>query len=57
MERDEDGHRGVGCFLGSVGYYKRFIRDFSIIATPLMGLMKKDKKFMWDAKCENGFKF
>lgn len=36
-------------------YYKRFIEDFSIIVTPLMGLTKMDMKFMWNARFGNNF--
>lgn len=36
-------------------YYKRFIEDFSIIVTSLMGLTKMGKKFMWNARFGNNF--
>ena len=35
-------------FLGYVGFYKRFIMDFSKISKPLYKLLKKDAKFFWD---------
>ena len=38
-------------FLGSVGYYKRFIRNFSLIALPLHKLLKKIVRFEWLKEC------
>lgn len=45
----------VRSFLGLVGYYRRFIHDFTTIAIALTSLTKQDKKFTWDAKCEESF--
>ena len=42
-------------FLGLAGYYRRFIPDFSRIAKPMMELLKKGVKFIWDDKCEEAF--
>ena len=42
-------------FLGHVGFYKRFIQDFSKIAKPLYKLLEKDAKFEWDAECQQRF--
>ena len=47
--------RGVRRFLGMVGYYRRFVKNFSDIATPLTNLLKKDVKFFWDDKCQRAF--
>ena len=38
-------------FLGHVGFYRRFIKDFSKIAKPLYKLLEKDAKFLWDKDC------
>jgi hypothetical protein len=37
------------------GYYRRFIPDFSWIAKPMIELLKKGVKFVWDEKCEKAF--
>ena len=43
----------VRSFLGPAGYYRRFILNFAAIASPLVALTKKDKKFSWtDAEKE-----
>ncbi|XP_074336701.1 putative mitochondrial protein AtMg00860 [Apium graveolens] len=45
----------VRSFLGLAGYYRRFVQDFSKIATPLTRLTRKSKKFEWTSKCEESF--
>ena len=42
-------------FLGMTGYYRKFCHNFSSVATPLTDLLKKDKKYVWDEKCEKAF--
>ncbi|KAJ9544313.1 hypothetical protein OSB04_024020 [Centaurea solstitialis] len=42
-------------FLGSAGYYRRFIANFSKIAQPLTTLTQKDEKFIWGEKQEEAF--
>ncbi|KAI3777919.1 hypothetical protein L1987_47722 [Smallanthus sonchifolius] len=37
----------VRSFLGLAGYYRRFIQDFSKIASPLTKLTRKDVKYEW----------
>ncbi|XP_064085362.1 uncharacterized protein LOC135200684 [Macrobrachium nipponense] len=44
--------RGVRRFLGMVGYYRKFVKNFSDIAHPLTNLLKKDVKFIWDDQCQ-----
>ena len=36
---------GIRSFLGHVGFYMRFIRDFSKISRPLCKLLEKDENF------------
>ncbi|KAA3461997.1 DNA/RNA polymerases superfamily protein [Gossypium australe] len=45
----------VKSFLGVGGYYKRFVKGFSMIATPMMRLLQKDVKFEWTKKCQQSF--
>ena len=45
----------VRSFMGLAGYYRRFVQDFSKIATPLTKLTRKDEKFEWNDKCEASF--
>ncbi|GJY45767.1 putative reverse transcriptase domain-containing protein [Tanacetum coccineum] len=41
-------------FLGLVGYYRRFIKDFSKIAKSLTELTQKNKKYIWGEDQESG---
>ena len=47
--------KGVRQFLGHVGFYRRFIKDFSKLARPLYELLVKDAKFVWDDRCQQIF--
>jgi len=38
-------------FLGSVNYYRRFIKDYSTIAAPLTDLLKKERGWVWSQEC------
>jgi hypothetical protein len=42
-------------FLELVGYYRRFIQDFSNIAKPMTRLLEKGKVFKWTQDCQDGF--
>jgi len=46
----------VRSFLGMVGWYRRFIPNFSTIASPLYNLTKKNVKWNWTEECEQAFK-
>jgi len=45
----------VRSFMGLAGYYRRFVKDFSKIASPLTKLTRKNEKFVWTEKCEESF--
>ena len=43
--------KGIRSFLGHVGFYRRFIKDFSQIAKPLSNLLVQGTTFEFNAKC------
>jgi RNase H-like domain found in reverse transcriptase len=45
-------------FLGLTNFYRRFIKDFSKIASPFIALLKKDNlaHFQWNPQAEGAFK-
>ncbi|WVZ97788.1 hypothetical protein U9M48_043300 [Paspalum notatum var. saurae] len=45
----------IRSFLGLVGYYHRFIKDFSKTAKPMTSLTKKNVKYVWSSNCEEAF--
>ena len=47
--------KGIWSFLGHVGFYRRFIKDFSKIAKLLCNLLEKDAPFVFDDSCLRAF--
>ena len=47
--------KGIHSFLGHVGFYRRFIKDFSQIARHLMNLLAKDAPFEFIDECLTAF--
>jgi len=47
--------RGVQRFLGMVGFYRKFIRNFSVIASPLTHLTKKGVPYSWGREQQQAF--
>ena len=45
----------VRSFLDLARYYRRFVKGFSVIASPLTKLLRKGVKFEWSDKCQNSF--
>ncbi len=57
-QRPKSGANGVKAvrgFLGMVGWYRKFIKNFAHIAKPLFNLTKKDVKWEWTDECERAF--
>ena len=42
-------------FLGMAGYYRKFCKNFSVIAAPLTNLLKKNVSFNWSDSCQKAF--
>nr|GEZ16871.1 retrovirus-related Pol polyprotein [Tanacetum cinerariifolium] len=47
--------KGIRSFLGHVGFYRRFIQDFSKIARPMTRLLEKDTSFFFSKECIEAF--
>ena len=47
--------KGIRSFLGQVGFYRRFIKDFSHIAKPLSNLLVQGTPFEFDAQRMGAF--
>ena len=41
--------------LGLCSYYRKHVKQFSIIAKPLFDLTKKDSKLVWNSDCQHAF--
>jgi hypothetical protein len=42
----------VRSFLRLMGYYRRFIPNFSMITKPIIELLKKGNKYVWNDTCD-----
>ena len=45
----------VHSFLGLAGYYRRFVKGFSMIVAPMIRLLQKNARFKWSEKCQASF--
>ena len=45
----------VQSFVGFANYYRRFIKNFGMIASPLTNLTKKTEEFKWTNECQQAF--
>jgi hypothetical protein len=39
--------------LGHIGYYRKFIKGYAQITTPMEKLLRKDTKYQWNDECQN----
>jgi len=42
-------------FLVTCGYYRRFVKDFSTVASPFYALTQKGAKYEWTPDCQRAF--
>lgn len=47
--------KAVQSFLGLTGYFRKFVKDYALIAKPMTDLLKKDTEFNFDENCEKAF--
>ena len=45
----------IRSFLGLAGYYRRFVKGFSMIAAPMTRLIQKNVKFEWSENFQRSF--
>ena len=50
-----DKVKGVRQFVGFVGYYRRFVKDFADLAEPLVALTRKGAPFVWTDRQQKAF--
>ena len=50
-----DKVKGVRQFVGFVGYYRRFVKDFAELAEPLVALARKGVPFVWTDQQQAAF--
>ncbi|XP_056860064.1 uncharacterized protein LOC130508525 [Raphanus sativus] len=48
--------KDIKSFLGHAGFYRRFIKDFSMISRPMTKLLCKEASFSFDVECLEAFK-
>ena len=47
--------KNIRQFLGLAGYYRRFVPNFSKIASPLSNMLKKNASFNWNEDAQESF--
>ena len=47
--------KAVHAFIGILSFYRRSIKNFSVISKPLINLTRNNVKFIWDGSCQQPF--
>ncbi|KAG1332920.1 hypothetical protein G6F62_007014 [Rhizopus arrhizus] len=47
----------IRSFLGTTGYYRRFINNYAMVSAPLTRLLKKNVKFQWSEAQEDAYQY
>ena len=50
-----DKVKGVRQFVGFVGYYRQFVKDFADLTEPLVALTRKGAPFVWTDRQQKAF--
>ena len=45
----------VKSFLGMTHFYRKYVKDYALIASPLTSLLRKNQKFTWTLECQQSF--
>ena len=45
--------KDIQSFIGLANFYQRFIKDFSKVTRSIIDLIRKNKHFLWSAKCSS----
>ena len=45
----------LSSFLGLCSYFKKYVKDFAVIASPLFDLTRKDVPFQWSSRADEAF--
>ena len=46
---------GVRSYLGFVNYYRKYVKSFAQVASPLTALTQKNQPFIWTPQCQESF--
>ena len=47
--------KDIRSFIGMANYYRKYIKDFALLAKPLTNLIRKDVRWKWSEECEKSF--
>lgn len=53
--RVPENRKELQAVIGLFGYFRKFVKDFGIIARPMTELLKREVVWNWDDKCMNAF--